>query len=228
MLGPEVVVRSCEIVAPGFDAAPRRAVAAVPLHDRQPAGARPVPRPVRLVGARTARPARAAVGRRPVRRRARLRVVLPQGTRRIVDSRARVLDSRWYDEGDGVLRYEIRADVVLLADGARHRRHAGGGRRGQTPARARCSRCCAPPTAIPRANSRRRAACASGTSATEPVVYVARERDRPVGSSPAVAGGVKSESEGSSNLVTMNAVVSSPSSSVREISSSTPVSLSMQ
>ena len=65
----------------------RRAVAALPLHDPQPAGARPVPRSLRVVGPRTARPARAAARGRSVRRRARLRVVLPQGPGRIVDSR---------------------------------------------------------------------------------------------------------------------------------------------
>ena len=36
----------------------------------------------------------------------------------------RVLASEWRDEGDGVLVYEIRAIVVLLADGAVDRRYA--------------------------------------------------------------------------------------------------------
>ena len=69
-----------------------RALACLPLHDRQPTDARPVPRPHRVVGAGAARPRAAAPRRRPVPRRARLRLVLPQGPGRIDDhaTRARV------------------------------------------------------------------------------------------------------------------------------------------
>ena len=68
MLGPEVVVRSCELVDPGFDARHSRIVAEVPLHDRQPAGTGSVPRPVHVVDPRAARHARVVARRRPVRR----------------------------------------------------------------------------------------------------------------------------------------------------------------
>ena len=94
---------------PAFDARRSAQWRDVPLHDREPAGARPVPRPVRVVGARAARPARAAARRRPVPRRARLRVVLPQGPAR-ARRRCGACSSRaGVDDGDGVLRYEIRA-----------------------------------------------------------------------------------------------------------------------
>ena len=138
MLGPEVVVRSCELVDPQFDARHSAHVAALPLHDPQPAGARSVPRPVRVVGARAARSARAAA-RRPIRSSAsttsRRSAARARRARRLT---RRVLESRWVDEGDGVLRYEIRANAfcwqmvrsivgTLVEVGA-----------GQAPARATC------------------------------------------------------------------------------------------
>ena len=66
MLGPEVVIRSAELVDPQFDARHAARVADLPLHDLEPAGARPVSRSLHVVGARAARPARAAT-RRPTR-----------------------------------------------------------------------------------------------------------------------------------------------------------------
>ena len=156
---------------------------------------RPVPDPFRdryhVVGARAARPARAAA-RPPTRssasttsRRSAARV--PKARRRC----ARVHESRWVDEGDGVLRYEIRGRV-LLADGARDRRHARGGRRGQTPAGRHAGDHARRAIAPRPVSLRRPAACASGTSATE--------LDQLVGTSGrviGVAGGVRSVSVGS-------------------------------
>ena len=78
-LAPEVVVRSAEVVEADFDAAAFRAVAQVPVHDRQPRRARSVPRPVRVVGAGAARPREDAPGVRPVSGGARLLELLPQG-----------------------------------------------------------------------------------------------------------------------------------------------------
>ena len=138
MLGPEIVVRSCELVDPRFDARHSAHVAAVPLHDPQPAGARSVPRPLHVVGARAARPARAAARGRPVRRRARLRVVLPQGAAKARRRCARVLESSWVDEGDGVLRYEIRAGAFCWQMVRVDRRHARRGRRRASAGPARC------------------------------------------------------------------------------------------
>ena len=74
---------------PGFDARHSAHRAHLPLHGGEPARPRPVPRPVRLVGARAARPARAAPRRRPVRGRARLRRLLPPGPRGLDDGAPR-------------------------------------------------------------------------------------------------------------------------------------------
>ena len=84
-----------------------------------------------------------------------------------LDDDAQVLESSWVDHGDGVLRYEIRAGRVLLADGAVDRRHARRGRCRAGAGRARCSASSRAAIAPPPASSRRRAACASGTSATD-------------------------------------------------------------
>ena len=109
MLGPEVVVRVGRARRPGVRRPALRAVAHVPLHDRQPARARSVPRPVRVVGARAARPARAAA-RPPTRSSASTtsRRSAARGREGSTTMR-RVLESAWIDDGDGVLRYEIRA-----------------------------------------------------------------------------------------------------------------------
>ena len=231
MLGPEVVVRSCETVEPGFDAAPRRALASVPVHDSQPAGRRPVPRPLRVVDRRSARPARVAARGRRVRGRARLRGVLPQGPRRFVADAAgaRVALGR---------RRRRRASLrdprerVLLADGARDRRHARGGRAPASAARASCSPCCAAPTATRPGSWRRRAACASGKSATDRARPVSRHVGMRDGDADAdvdgVAGGVKSAAAGCSNFVTSRLVDLLARCRRRATSSVAPVCLSMQ
>ena len=107
---PEVVVRGRRRRA-GLRRPALGVLARLPLHGCKPPGARPVPRPVRLVGAHPARPARAAARRRPVRGRARLRGVLPSGAGRFDDDAARPRVA-WHDLGDGVLRYDIRATAL--------------------------------------------------------------------------------------------------------------------
>ena len=80
-LGPEIVVRSARGRRRRLRRPPLGGGPYVPLHGGEPARARPVPRPVRVVGARAARARPPPARRRPVRRRARLRRVLPQGPR---------------------------------------------------------------------------------------------------------------------------------------------------
>ena len=91
--------------------APRRAVAALPLHDPQSAGARSVPRSLRRGGC-PSRSTCARCGWRPIRSSAsttsRRSAARARRARRLT---RRVLESRWVDEGDGVLRYEIRANA---------------------------------------------------------------------------------------------------------------------
>jgi tRNA pseudouridine38-40 synthase len=108
MLGPEVVVRSCEIVAPGFDArhgAQWRRYRYTIVNRPVPDPFRDrfvwwVPEPLDLRALRLA--ADPFVGEHDFASFCRKG---PEGS-----SRTRVvLDSAWYDEGDGVLRYEIRA-----------------------------------------------------------------------------------------------------------------------
>ena len=112
---------------------PLRHVAHLPLHDPQPPGAGPVPRSLHVVGPRPARPADAATRGRPLRRRARLRVVLSQGSGRLVDHapRARVALGR-----RGRRRAPLRdpRQRVLLAARAVDRRHARRSRSRQAPA----------------------------------------------------------------------------------------------
>ena len=67
----------------------------------------------------------------------------------------RVLESRWLDLGDGVLRYDITRHRVLLADGAVDRRHARRRRRGRRSDRASSSASCARATATRQEGSRR-------------------------------------------------------------------------
>ena len=128
MLGPEVVIRSAELVDPQFDARHSARVAHVPLHDPQPARARSVPRSLHVVDtrrrstcARCGWRADPFVGEHDFASFCRKG---PEGSSTV----RRVLDSRWVDEGDGVLRYEITRQRVLLAARALDRRHAGGGR----------------------------------------------------------------------------------------------------
>ena len=134
MLGPEVVVRSCEIVAPGFDArhgAQWRQYRYTIVNRSVPDPFRDrfvwwVPEPLDLRALRLA--ADPFVGEHDFASfcrkgpegssltRARAGFTLARRRRRCASLR----DPRL---------------VVLLADGARHCRHVGGGRRGQTPAR---------------------------------------------------------------------------------------------
>ena len=108
MLGPEVVVRSCEIVPPAFDArhgALWRTYRYTILNRPVPDPFRDrfvwwVPEPLDLRALRLA--ADPFVGKHDFSSFCRKG---PEGS-----SRTRViLDSSWHDEGDGVLRYEIRA-----------------------------------------------------------------------------------------------------------------------
>ena len=145
---------------------PLGAVARVPLHDRQPPVARPVPRPVRVVGADAARPRRAAPRRGPVRRRARLRLVLPPRTGR-------------HDDHAAGLR--VRAGTISAtacsATTSAPTRSAGrwcarSSARSSTSASASGGpatswRSCAPRTAPTPAGSPRPTACASGRSGTD-------------------------------------------------------------
>ena len=87
MLGPEIVDPRRRARRAGVRRAALGDVAALPLHGAEPARARSVPRPLHVVGARAARPARAAARGRSVRRQPRLRVVLPQGPGGLVDRR---------------------------------------------------------------------------------------------------------------------------------------------
>ena len=108
ILAPEIVIRSAELVAPGFDA--RRS--AMWRSYRYTLVNRPVPDPflaryawwvpgsLELVAMRAA--ADAFVGEHDFAAFCRAG---PEGTTTV----RRVLDSRWLDEGDGLLRYEIRA-----------------------------------------------------------------------------------------------------------------------
>ena len=167
MLGPEVVVRSCETVAPAFDArrdAQWRLYRYTILNRRVPDPFRDrfvwsVGEPLDLRALRLAAD--------PVRRRARLLRVLPQGPRRVVAHAARLrvaLGRR------GRRRAALRdpRQRVLLADGARHRRDAGGGR-ARPPASGRdAGRCCGRVTATRPGRWPRRADCASGKSGTDP------------------------------------------------------------
>ena len=108
MLGPEVVVRSCEIVAPGFDArhgAQWRSYRYTIVNRPVPDPFRDrfvwwVPEPLDLRALRLA--ADPFVGEHDFASFCRKG---PEGS----SLTRRVLDSRWHDEGDGVLRYEIRA-----------------------------------------------------------------------------------------------------------------------
>ena len=110
MLGPEVVVRDAELVDAGFDARRTRDVARVPVHDPQPAGARPVPRPLRVVDRRPLDLALLRLAADPFVGEHDFAAFCRKGPRRIVDDAARS-SRRWVDEGDGVLRYEIRANA---------------------------------------------------------------------------------------------------------------------
>jgi tRNA pseudouridine38-40 synthase len=108
ILAPEVVVRSADLVGPDFDA--RRSAAWRTY--RYTVVNRPVPDPflaryawcvpgsLELVGMRAA--ADAFVGEHDFAAFCRTG---PEGSTTV----RRVLDSRWLDEGEGVLRYEIRA-----------------------------------------------------------------------------------------------------------------------
>ena len=78
-----------------------------------------------------------------------------------------VLESSWVDEGDGVLRYEIRAAAFCWQMVRVDRRHARRGRRGQAPAGRDARHHRARAIARLPGSSPRRAACASGTSATD-------------------------------------------------------------
>jgi tRNA pseudouridine38-40 synthase len=110
MLGPEIVVREAELVAPGFDAR-RSAVwrryrytvlnrpVTDPFRDRF---AWWVPEPLDLRALRLA--ADPFVGAHDFASFCRRG---PEGS----STERRVLQSRWIDEGDGALRYEIRANA---------------------------------------------------------------------------------------------------------------------
>ena len=108
MLGPEVVVRSCETVAPGFDArrdAQWRCYRYTIVNRSVPDPFRDrfvwwVPEQLDLRALRLA--ADPFVGEHDFASFCRKGSEGSSLTRR-------VLDSRWYDEGEGVLRYEIRA-----------------------------------------------------------------------------------------------------------------------
>ena len=108
MLGPEVVVRSCELVAPGFDArhgAQWRRYRYTIVNRPVPDPFRDrfvwwVPEPLDLRALRLA--ADPFVGEHDFASFCRKG---PEGS----SLTRRVLASQWHDEGDGVLRYEIRA-----------------------------------------------------------------------------------------------------------------------
>jgi tRNA pseudouridine38-40 synthase len=108
MLGPEVVVRSCEIVPPGFDArhgARWRRYRYTIVNRSVPDPFRDrfvwwVPEPLDLRALRLA--ADPFVGEHDFASFCRKG---PEGS----SLTRRVLDSRWSDEGEGVLRYEISA-----------------------------------------------------------------------------------------------------------------------
>jgi tRNA pseudouridine38-40 synthase len=110
MLGPELVVRSCEIVAPGFDARH----GATWRRYRYTVLSRPVTDPFRdrfvwhIADPLDLRALRLAadpfVGPHDFSAFCRKG---PDGSSRT----RRVYESRWVDEGDGVLRYEIRANA---------------------------------------------------------------------------------------------------------------------
>ena len=135
MLGPEIVVRSAEIVGPEFDARHSATWRAYRYTDRQPPGARSVPRPLPRGGCPSRSTGRACASA-PTRssasttsRRSAARVPRASTTIR------RVLESSWVDLGDGVLRYDIRAQafcwqmvrsiVGTLVDVGRGRRRPG-------------------------------------------------------------------------------------------------------
>ena len=88
--------------------APLCTVAPLPLHDRQPAGARPVPRPHGVVGAGAARPLALRLGADPFLGEHDFATFCRKGPAGSTTVR-RVFESPWHDLGDGVLRYEIRA-----------------------------------------------------------------------------------------------------------------------
>jgi tRNA pseudouridine38-40 synthase len=108
MLGPEVVVRSCEVVAPGFDAR----FSARWRSYRYTIVNRPVPDPFRdrftwwIPDPLDLRVLRLAadpfVGEHDYASFCRKG---PAGS----TTKRTVYESRWHDEGDGVVRYEIRA-----------------------------------------------------------------------------------------------------------------------
>ena len=110
MLGPEVVVRSCETVAPGFDArhgARWRRYRYTILNRSVPDPFRDrfvwwLAEPLDLRALRLA--ADVFVGEHDFSTFCRKG---PEGS----SLTRRVLESRWIDEGDGVLRYEIRANA---------------------------------------------------------------------------------------------------------------------
>jgi tRNA pseudouridine38-40 synthase len=110
MLGPEVVVREAELVEPGFDArhsARWRLYRYTILNRRVPDPFRDrftwwVPEPLDLRALRLA--ADPFVGSHDFASFCRRG---PQGTTTV----RTVSESRWVDEGDGVLRYEIRANA---------------------------------------------------------------------------------------------------------------------
>ena len=102
-------MRAAELVDARVRRPPLGAVARVPLHDREPRRARSVPRPLRVVGARAARPGSAAARRRSVPRRARLRELLPQGPGGCDDQSARASTRPGATTATACSRYEIRA-----------------------------------------------------------------------------------------------------------------------
>ena len=122
--GPKSSCASASSSPPGFDARARSAtLAALPLHDRQPAGTRPVPRPLRLADRRSARPARCCASP-PTRSSASTTSrVLPQGPAKARHGR-RVLESRWVDERRRRAALRDPRQRVLLADGPLDRRPA--------------------------------------------------------------------------------------------------------
>ena len=129
MLGPEIVVRDGGAGSRRLRRPPLGALARVPLHDREPPGARSVPGPLRVVGRQQPLELRGAAARgRPVRRRARLLVVLPHaptGEVSLVPAGVRVALARPRRRHPALRGAGQR---VLLADGAVDRRHDGRGR----------------------------------------------------------------------------------------------------
>ena len=154
---------------PSSTPAARRRARRVPLHDPEPARARPVPRRHRLARRAAARPRRAAAGLRPAHRRARLLVVLP------APQACRRRRARWCaGSSTPVARPRRRRAAlrdrgarVLPPDGAQRRRHAWSrsGSAGGGPARWRADPR-ARRTARAPASSPRPTACASGRSST--------------------------------------------------------------